>query len=71
MAMVVVSGAHAQQNGMENNECTKLSGLEWILGSWEEKGARNTTFETWTKVSENTFEGTGLVQRTETGEIRG
>jgi hypothetical protein len=34
-----------------------LTNVEWLLGTWKLETEKTTTFETWTKVSESTFEG--------------
>ena len=50
--------------------CDSLNALEWILGDWTARGAKNITIESWSRVSPETFEGRGVVTSKDTGEVR-
>ena len=43
-------------NYQKEQELT-LTNFEWLHGTWKLETEKTTTFETWTKVSESTFEG--------------
>lgn len=44
-------------SAMAQVEMNGLTELEWFLGEWVREGAKSTAVETWTRVSDDTFEG--------------
>ena len=41
------------------NNCRSLNDFDWLQGKWQTQKDQTLTTETWHKLSENTFEGTG------------
>jgi hypothetical protein len=41
---------------------SQLNGLEWLLGEWISVQSQTISWDSWQKVSDYTFEGTGSVQ---------
>ena len=50
--------------------CDALNSLQWILGEWVAQDEKHFTYETWTSVSAQTYEGEGTVTLKATGEVR-
>lgn len=42
-----------------NEQCKQLSQLEWMLGDWQTTNAKIAMKESWSKISDNSFEGQG------------
>ena len=38
-------------------DCSNLNVLDWVLGEWQMESEKLVTTESWTKLSENTFDG--------------
>ena len=51
-------------------ECNSLDQINWIAGNWQSATERSITSETWNKISEDTWEGSGAVHDNATGELR-
>jgi hypothetical protein len=49
--------------------CDSLSGLRWLLGDWVADGNKKTLHESWTEVTPQTFEGTGIERAKPDGTI--
>jgi hypothetical protein len=51
-------------------DCTSLDTLAWITGQWESLSTGSRISETWTRVSELSFEGLGEVRTVPGGELK-
>ena len=49
--------------------CDSLASLQWLLGEWVADGTKTTFQESWTEVTPQTFEGTGIEQAKPDGPI--
>lgn len=59
------SSAFAQESDCE------LESIEWMLADWIQEGPSSNTEESWRRINETTFEGSGRVVNKQTGSIRG
>lgn len=49
--------------------CDSLDSVRWLVGEWATAGEGDQVLESWSAVSANTFEGTGAVRSSATGDI--
>lgn len=50
--------------------CTSLEQLAWLSGAWESSGGRTIFRESWTRVSDQTWEGFGQVLNADERRVR-
>ena len=58
-----VSCAHAQP-------CDSIQSINWILGQWKSDDGKNITLESWTEVSQETYEGLGETHSKESKQLK-
>lgn len=55
----------------EAGATTGLDNLEWLLGTWRTTGASRVSEEQWTRITPDTWEGTGRTLDSATGRVLG
>lgn len=49
----------SSSGAIASEQCKRLSQLDWMLGDWQSRNTKSPIRESWTKVSEQSFEGQG------------
>jgi hypothetical protein len=54
---LLIETGNQKSSARRSDAIPRLTELSWLLGSWKHESANSTTYETWRKLSDLTFEG--------------
>ena len=69
LSAVMLALASASASASVAPSCDTLASLRWLLGDWVADNNKKTLHESWTEVTPQTFEGTGIEQAKPDGTI--